>query len=59
MTKGRKATYEERIEIVSFCIANSHNYNLTYNTPHIMVLLINLFYYIGYLKSIIFTLLLS
>lgn len=31
MTKGRKTTYEERIEIVSFCIANSHNYNLTSN----------------------------
>ncbi|MDU4882538.1 helix-turn-helix domain-containing protein [uncultured Clostridium sp.] len=31
MTKGRKTTYEERIEIISFCIANSHNYNLTSN----------------------------
>ena len=29
MTKGRKTTYEERIEIVSFCIANAHDYNLT------------------------------
>ena len=26
MTKGRKTTYEERIEIVSFCIANNDNY---------------------------------
>ena len=31
MTKGRKTTYEERIEIVSFCIANAHDYNLTAN----------------------------
>ena len=29
MTNGRKTTYEERIEIVSFCIANAHDYNLT------------------------------
>jgi transposase len=26
MTKGRKTTYEERVEIVSFCIANNDNY---------------------------------
>ena len=31
MTNGRKTTYEERIEIVSFCIANAHDYNLTAN----------------------------
>lgn len=31
MTKGRKTTYEERVEIVSFCIANAHDYNLTSN----------------------------
>ena len=31
MTKGRKTTYEERIEIVSFCIANANDYNLTSN----------------------------
>lgn len=31
MTNGRKTTYEERIEIVSFCIANAHDYNLTSN----------------------------
>lgn len=31
MTNGRKTTYEERIEIVSFCIANDHDYNLTSN----------------------------
>lgn len=29
MTKGRKTTYEERIEIVAFCIANSDNYHMT------------------------------
>lgn len=31
MTTGRKTTYEERIEIVSFCVANAHDYNLTAN----------------------------
>ena len=31
MTNGRKTTYEERIEIVSFCIANANDYNLTSN----------------------------
>ncbi|MEQ8197512.1 MAG: helix-turn-helix domain-containing protein [Clostridiaceae bacterium] len=29
MTNGRKTTYEERVEIVSFCIANANDYNLT------------------------------
>ena len=29
MTKGRKTTYEERIEIVAFCIANNDNYQMT------------------------------
>lgn len=29
MTNGRKTTYEERIEIVSFCVANAKDYNLT------------------------------
>ena len=29
MTKGRKTTYEERVEIVSFCIANANDYKLT------------------------------
>jgi transposase len=28
MNKGRKTTYEERIEIVSFCIANADDYKL-------------------------------
>ena len=32
MTKGRKTTYEERIEIVSFCIGNHKNYQLTADT---------------------------
>ncbi|WP_394903713.1 transposase [Clostridium butyricum] len=31
MTNGRKTTYEERIEIVAFCIANANNYNLAAN----------------------------
>lgn len=31
MTTGRKTTYEERVEIVSFCIANANDYNLTAN----------------------------
>ena len=26
MTKGRKTTFEERIEIVQYCIAHNHNY---------------------------------
>ena len=29
MTIGRKTTYKERVEIVSFCIANANEYNLT------------------------------
>ena len=32
MTKGRKTTYEERIEIVSFCIENHKNYQLAADT---------------------------
>ncbi|MEA4827079.1 MAG: helix-turn-helix domain-containing protein [Clostridium sp.] len=28
MTKGRKTTFEERIEIVSFCIENNYNYQM-------------------------------
>lgn len=31
MTNGRKTTYKERVEIVSFCIANANDYNLTAN----------------------------
>ncbi|WP_373897822.1 transposase [Haloimpatiens sp. FM7315] len=31
MTNGRKTTYEERIEIVAFCIANANDYKLTAN----------------------------
>ena len=26
MTKGRKTTFEERIEIVQYCIAHDYNY---------------------------------
>ena len=29
MTKARKTTFEERVEIVQFCIANSKNYGMT------------------------------
>jgi transposase-like protein len=29
MIKGRKTTYDERIEIVAFCIENNDNYQLT------------------------------
>ena len=29
MTNGRITTYEERVDIVSFCIANANDYNLT------------------------------
>jgi transposase-like protein len=29
MTKGRKTTYDERIEIVKHCIENDNNYNKT------------------------------
>ena len=29
MTKGRKTTYNERVEIVAFCIENNYNYQLT------------------------------
>lgn len=32
MTKRRKTTYEERIEIVSFCIENHKDYQLTVDT---------------------------
>lgn len=29
MTNGRKTTYEERIEIIEYCIEHNHNYNET------------------------------
>lgn len=29
MTKGRKTTYDERVEIVTFCIENQMNYAVT------------------------------
>lgn len=29
MTKGRKTTYNEKVEIVAFCIENNDNYQLT------------------------------
>lgn len=31
MITGRKTTYEERVEIVAFCIANANDYKLTAN----------------------------
>jgi len=31
MTKGRRTTYKERVEIVSFCISHSNDYYLTAN----------------------------
>ncbi len=35
MTKGRKTTFEERIEIVQFCIAHNHNYAETAEKYHV------------------------
>ena len=32
MTTGRKTTFDERIEIVQYCIAHDHNYAETDNT---------------------------
>lgn len=32
MTKGRKTTQEERVEIVAFCIAHGKDYGLTIET---------------------------
>lgn len=29
MTKGRKTIFEERVEIVQYCIAHEHNYTET------------------------------
>lgn len=31
MTKGRKTTFDERVEIVQYCIAHNHNYAETAN----------------------------
>ncbi len=35
MTKGRKTTYEERVEIVAFCVANNDNYYLAADKFHV------------------------
>ena len=35
MTKGRKTTFEERVEIVQYCIKHSHNYSETAKKFHI------------------------
>ena len=32
MTKGRKTTFEERVEIVQYCIKHSHNYSCSRNS---------------------------
>ena len=40
VTKGRKTTFDERVEIVKSCIEQSHNYNLiaqTYQVSYIQV----------------------
>ena len=29
MTKGRRTTFDERVEIVQYCIAHNHNYMKT------------------------------
>lgn len=37
MTKGRKTTFDERVEIVQYCIAQAHNYAETaekYQVPY-------------------------
>ena len=34
-TNGRKTTYEERIEIVTFCILNNDEYIVFYNTKRL------------------------
>ena len=36
MINGRKTTYEERVEIVSFCIANANDYKLTSNKFNVL-----------------------
>ena len=53
MTKGRKTTYEERIEIVSFCVANAYDYNLTANKFNVSLVLCQ---YFGHKKSNFFML---
>lgn len=35
MTKGRKTTFDERIEIVQYCIKNNHNYAKTAKTYNV------------------------
>lgn len=35
MTKGRKTTFEERVEIVQYCIAHDHNYAKTAKQYHV------------------------
>ena len=35
MTKGRKTTFDERVEIVQYCIAHDHNYAGTSEKYHV------------------------
>ena len=35
MTKGRKTTFEERVEIVAFCIEHGKDYGLTIETYNV------------------------
>lgn len=35
MTKGRKTTFDERIENVQYCISHTHNYSETAEKFHI------------------------
>jgi transposase-like protein len=35
MTSGRKTTFEERVEVVRYCIANNHNYAETSEKFHV------------------------
>ena len=36
MTKGRKTTFEERVEIVQYCIKHSHNYSKQQKFSHFL-----------------------
>ena len=36
MTKGRKTTFEERVEIVQYCIAHDRNYANSRTIPGVL-----------------------
>ncbi|MFR1832076.1 MAG: helix-turn-helix domain-containing protein [Lachnospiraceae bacterium] len=47
MTKGRKTTFDERVEIVQYCIAHNHNYaetakNIRYLISRSVITLLNM-----------------